>query len=178
MTCIKQVPLPTTIGPRRLDVLTQTGIGIESKLGYTSLTASIRIQVQKDLELLELQRVGSTQWEFSASPVTGGIGPSGPLARYLDSVGIRWTIKPGWTGPTTRHSTPGSGLCRREPISTVALGETNIVKQPTVPPSTSSSLVRLEQAIAGWSIGRHWLIEESSHPIGVGAGHPVEAPDC
>ena len=58
---------------------------LESKVGRTSLTPEIRTQVLKDIEALNdpLSPVQSLGWEFSASPVTGKVGPTGPLERLL-----------------------------------------------------------------------------------------------
>jgi len=66
-------------------VLTPEGLAIESKVGRTSLTPEIRTQVLKDIEALNhsLSPVQSLRWEFSPSPVTGKIGPTGPLERFL-----------------------------------------------------------------------------------------------
>jgi hypothetical protein len=84
----------TTLGARRLDVLTQEGIGIESKVGYTSLTRSVQSQIAKDQALLDNGDLSGVQWIFSRSGVTGRVGPSGPLADALGKAGIPWWIAP------------------------------------------------------------------------------------
>lgn len=84
----------TMLGARRLDVLTQEGIGIESKVGYTSLTRSIQAQIAKDQALLDSGDLSGVQWIFSRSGVTGRAGPSGPLGAALDKAGIPWWIAP------------------------------------------------------------------------------------
>lgn len=84
----------TTAGVRRLDVLTQGGLGIESKVGRTSLTAATRSQVAKDSLLLRNGDVTGMEWVFSRGGVTGQIGPTGPLADALGKAGIPWSLAP------------------------------------------------------------------------------------
>lgn len=84
----------TALGARRVDVLTQDGLAIESKVGYTSLTQSIQTQIAKDQLLMQNPAISGVQWEFSPSAVTGQVGPSGPLAAALDKAGIPWSIGP------------------------------------------------------------------------------------
>ncbi len=84
----------TTAGVRRLDILTQGLVGIESKVGRTSLTATTRSQIAKDSLLLRNGDVNGIEWVFSRSGVTGQIGPTGPLASALDKAGISWSLAP------------------------------------------------------------------------------------
>ncbi|HEU5004348.1 MAG TPA: RHS repeat-associated core domain-containing protein, partial [Actinomycetota bacterium] len=84
----------TALGARRVDVLTQDGLAIESKVGYTSLTKSIQLQIAKDQLLMQNPAISGVEWVFSASAVTGQVGPSGPLAEALDKAGIAWSIGP------------------------------------------------------------------------------------
>ena len=84
----------TTAGVRRLDILTQGGLGIESKVGRTSLTATTRSQIAKDGLLLRSGDVTGIEWVFSRSGVTGQIGPTGPLADALSKAGIPWRLAP------------------------------------------------------------------------------------
>lgn len=84
----------TTAGVRRLDILTQGGLGIESKVGRTSLTATTRSQIAKDGLLLRNGDVTGIEWVFSRSGVTGQIGPTGPLADALSRAGIPWRLAP------------------------------------------------------------------------------------
>lgn len=84
----------TTAGVRRLDILTQGLVGIESKVGRTSLTATTRSQIAKDSLLLRNGDVNGVEWVFSRSGVTGQIGPTGPLADALGKAGIRWSLAP------------------------------------------------------------------------------------
>lgn len=89
-----EVTLPTLQGVRRLDVLTPSGLAIESKVGLTSLSSDIRTQIIKDVELLNdpLQPVNSLRWEFSRSPVTGKVGPNLSLENFLRQNGIEVII--------------------------------------------------------------------------------------
>lgn len=84
----------TTAGVRRLDILTQGLVGIESKVGRTSLTATTRSQIAKDSLLLRNGDVNGIEWVFSRSGVTGQIGPTGPLADALSKAGIPWSLAP------------------------------------------------------------------------------------
>jgi Bacterial TSP3 repeat len=84
-----EVSLRTSLGTRRIDVLTPDGRAIESKAGRSSLSKSARRQIEKDIELREYNRsVGSLEWRFSRSPKTGKCGPTMPLRRALDEAGI------------------------------------------------------------------------------------------
>lgn len=83
----------TALGARRVDVLTQDGLAIESKVGYTSLTKSIQLQIAKDQLLMQNPAISGVEWELGPSAVTGQVGPSG-LAAALDTAGIPWSIGP------------------------------------------------------------------------------------
>ena len=74
-----------TGGLRRIDVLKQgrPQIGIESKVGRTSLTARVRQELARDIKLLRSGQVDEIVWEFTKSPVTGQVGPTGPLMQKL-----------------------------------------------------------------------------------------------
>lgn len=78
----------TTAGVRRIDILTQSRLAIESKVGRTSLTAATRSQIAEDSLLLSNRQVTGVEWVFSRSGVTGQIGPTGPLADALSKAGI------------------------------------------------------------------------------------------
>ncbi len=82
--------LQTPRGARRLDFVAPGGRGFEVKQGYTSYSARIREQVARDAELLRSGQVQSIEWQFVRSPVTGRVGPSGPLRDALDRAGIRY----------------------------------------------------------------------------------------
>jgi filamentous hemagglutinin len=63
-------------------------VGHESKVGYTSLTASVALQLAKDVLLLQDQPrlISAIVWHFFESPVTGELGPSQTLLRALQSL--------------------------------------------------------------------------------------------
>jgi hypothetical protein len=66
------------------------GVANESKVGYTSLTQFVQTQIKKDVWLLKNDdRVESVAWHFFESPVTGRVGPSGPLREALTVAGIK-----------------------------------------------------------------------------------------
>ena len=86
--------LRTTAGVRRVDVLTPSGLAIESKVGRTSLTSAVRSQIVKDQLLLQDGAVTGVQWVFTRSDVTGRVGPTAPLAAALNKAGVPWMIVP------------------------------------------------------------------------------------
>lgn len=90
----REVTLQAASGPRRLDVLTEQGLAIESKVGRTGLTRRTRQELARDVELLNdsTSPVTSLMWEFSRSPITGRGGPSSRLASELLRNGIPWTV--------------------------------------------------------------------------------------
>jgi hypothetical protein len=92
----REVTLYPRSGPRRVDVLTPDGQAIESKVGRTSLTPRVRQELSRDEEILKdskIDAVTSVRWEFSRSPTTGKIGPTGPLAKALEKAGIPWRLR-------------------------------------------------------------------------------------
>lgn len=82
-----QVYFRTGQGGRYVDQLVN-GIANESKVGYTSLTSDIRLQISKDVELMNTGQINGSTWHFFQSPVTGMGGPSGPLSEFLEQSGI------------------------------------------------------------------------------------------
>ena len=68
------------------------GIAHESKVGYTSLTRRIKIQILKDEYLTNKKQIKGAHWHFFESSVTGKIGPSQPLRNFLAEHGIDYTI--------------------------------------------------------------------------------------
>ena len=78
---------PTAFGARYVDLFVN-GAANESKVGYTALTSTVRLQVAKDVQLLNAGRVDSAMWHFFTSPVTGLGGPSRPLLNLLRQSGI------------------------------------------------------------------------------------------
>ncbi|WP_405056848.1 DUF6531 domain-containing protein [Kribbella sp. NBC_01505] len=89
-----EVTMQAISGSRRLDVLTADGVGIESKVGRTSLGARERQELARDAELVKLGKVKHVIWEFSRSGVTGKVGPTGPLEAALKAAGITIVIVP------------------------------------------------------------------------------------
>jgi hypothetical protein len=83
-------------GGRYIDVLTEQGLAIESKVGRTALDSGIRNQIAKDVELLADPNsdVNALLWEFSTSPTTGLSGPTAGVAKLLDASGIPWIVTP------------------------------------------------------------------------------------
>jgi len=77
----------TSQGARFVDRLAN-GIAHEAKVGSVSLTEFVSRQVAKDVELIHNGDIDGAVWHFFRSPVTGEIGPSGPLYQLLDQNGI------------------------------------------------------------------------------------------
>ena len=86
-----QVYLSTSQGVRVIDQLVD-GVANESKVGYTCLTSQVRLQIAKDIELINTGAIDSSVWHFYPSPITGQVGPSSPLAQALDDAGIDYLI--------------------------------------------------------------------------------------
>ncbi len=86
---LTEVTMQTTLGVRRLDVLSSDLVSTEAKVGLTSLTSSVRLQIAKDVELRATGKVSESVWEFFRSNVTGKVGPTGPLRNELESNSIR-----------------------------------------------------------------------------------------
>ena len=80
----------TSLGGRYIDQFAR-GVAHESKVGYTSLTKSIRLQILKDIELINNRVIKSSHWHFYKSPKTGKIGASKPLRDFLDKHGIKYS---------------------------------------------------------------------------------------
>jgi hypothetical protein len=88
-----QVYFPTSDGGRYVDQFVD-GIAHEAKVGYVSLRSpGIQRQIMKDVELIKLKRIRASKWHFFRSPVTGCIGPSGPLRQALIEKGIEIIIE-------------------------------------------------------------------------------------
>lgn len=70
------------------------GVAHESKVGYTTLTKDIKMQIAKDIELLNSKTSGVNKvvWNFFESPTTGKAGASKPLLKALEDAGIETTI--------------------------------------------------------------------------------------
>jgi len=85
----------TSLGGRRIDVLTPEGLAIESKTGYTSLTPTVAREIAKDKLLLQDQNneINAVKWIFSGNRF-GESGLSGPLADALNEAGISHEVRP------------------------------------------------------------------------------------
>lgn len=84
----QQVTRNTSLGKRVIDNLA-AGAAMEAKVGRTSLTKSIRKQIQKDIELLNTPGSGVTAVEWHFFPSKTGIGPTAPLRQALEEGGIK-----------------------------------------------------------------------------------------
>ena len=76
---------------RFVDVLTQQGEAIESKVGYRTLDSDMRVQLAKDILLKQEKDITGVRWVFIKNPL-GAVGPSAPLAQALEDAGIQWSI--------------------------------------------------------------------------------------
>jgi hypothetical protein len=91
---VSQKYFPTTVGKggRFIDQFVN-GVANESKVGYTTLTKDIRMQIAKDAELLSTDpSVKKVVWNFFRSPETGKVGASKPLLEALKKAGIETKI--------------------------------------------------------------------------------------
>jgi hypothetical protein len=78
----------TPRGTRRIDVLTPDGRAIESKVGRTANSKSVKEQIAKDVELRRRNAVKDLEWRFGRSPTTGKCGPTKPLREALEAADI------------------------------------------------------------------------------------------
>ena len=83
--------MSTSLGRRFVDQLSN-GIAHESKVGYTTLTKRVRIQILKDSNLIDSGKITGAHWHFFTSGVTGKGGVSQPLLDFLTENGIEYTI--------------------------------------------------------------------------------------
>jgi hypothetical protein len=90
---VKYFPTNVGKGGRYIDQFVN-GIANESKVGYTTLTKDIQMQIAKDAELLgdDLSGVTEVVWNFFRSPETGKVGASKPLLDALREAGIKTKI--------------------------------------------------------------------------------------
>lgn len=75
-------------GGRYVDQLAD-GIAHESKVGYNTLTQSVRTQVLKDAQLIKEGQIEGATWHFFKSANTGKIGASKQLLDFLKQNGIK-----------------------------------------------------------------------------------------
>lgn len=78
----------TTAGRRTVDYFVDP-IAHEAKTGSKVLSKFIRQQILKDTALLAEDKAKEVTWHFFRSPVTGNVGPSGPLRKALEDAGIK-----------------------------------------------------------------------------------------
>lgn len=88
---VSQQYFSTPMGARIVDQFSN-GIAHESKVGYVSLTKSIKNQILKDRYLVQNDLIKGSHWHFFKSPKTGKIGPSKPLMEFMQQNGIKYTI--------------------------------------------------------------------------------------
>ena len=86
-----QVEFKTSRGRRVVDQLSK-GIAHESKVGYTSLSQSVRTQILKDAELVARGEVKGAHWHFFRSGVTGKVGATPQLLDFLKQNDISHTV--------------------------------------------------------------------------------------
>ena len=86
-----QAYFSTSQGARYVDQFAN-GIANESKVGYTSLTPNVQLQISKDVELIQTEQIQGSTWHFFQSPTTGLGGPSQPLLNALQENGINVII--------------------------------------------------------------------------------------
>ena len=87
----KHAYFKSSLGRRFVDLYSEAGIAHESKVGYTTLTKRVKTQILKDEKMIGKQIQGA-HWHFFRSSITGKIGPSEPLKKFLEERGIKYTI--------------------------------------------------------------------------------------
>lgn len=87
----QQVTKATSRGARVIDNLAD-GVAMESKVGRTSLTGSVRQQIAKDVELINNRGSGVTSVEWHFFPGKTGTGPTAPLREALHEAGIKIVV--------------------------------------------------------------------------------------
>ena len=88
--------LKTGSGGVRVDVLKLGNriVVFESKVGLTSLNKDTKRQLAQYRQLLQEGTADHAVWEFTRSPITGQVGPTGPLRKELERFGIEIRINP------------------------------------------------------------------------------------
>jgi hypothetical protein len=86
-------------GARFIDVYTGdgaelAGTAVEVKSGRVGIDSDIRAQVRKDVALMNDPESGVVDvvWVFTASPITGRMGPTRSVANLLEENGISYII--------------------------------------------------------------------------------------
>jgi RHS repeat-associated protein len=83
----------TTLGRRFVDVMDNSGIAHESKVGAVSLSSFVKNQILKDAELIRTGEINSAVWHFYRSGVTGQVGPNQSVINFLNANGIKYVIE-------------------------------------------------------------------------------------
>lgn len=76
---------------RIFDVLAD-GVAHESKVGYVSLTAGIRAQINSDAYLISKGNINAAHWHFYPSGITDQVGANKKVISLLEEKGIKYTI--------------------------------------------------------------------------------------
>jgi hypothetical protein len=84
----------TSFGDRQVDCYTPDRVAREAKFGQQGLSEgldehSIRLEIEKDKELLRSKQVDAVEWHFYENPETGTAGWSSPLGDALRDAGFR-----------------------------------------------------------------------------------------
>lgn len=66
----------------------------ESKVGFNSLTSSVRSQINSDAYLVKTGAIKGAHWHFYPSAHTSQLGATKPLLNLLEEKGIAFTIHP------------------------------------------------------------------------------------
>ncbi|QYR17883.1 hypothetical protein JJQ73_02045 [Corynebacterium glutamicum] len=68
-------------------------MAVESKVGFQSLTESIKRQINSDICLRDKGLIEAVRWEFMPSKITGQVGMTGPMREYLQENGVEVVIR-------------------------------------------------------------------------------------
>jgi RHS repeat-associated protein len=81
-------------GWRAIDVLTTGGTAVEVKSGRVGIDGDIRRQIARDVALMDTEQndVDSVVWVFTASPITGRMGPTRSVENALKDAGVSYII--------------------------------------------------------------------------------------
>jgi hypothetical protein len=81
-------------GWRAIHVLTTGGTAVEVKSGRVGIDGDIRRQIARDVALMDTEQndVDSVVWVFTASPITGRMGPTRSVENALKDAGISYII--------------------------------------------------------------------------------------
>jgi len=87
-----QKTFDTSMGRRVVDQVDPFNVGHESKVGYTTLSEDVKLQIKKDVELIAAKDLKGVVWHFYESPVTGRAGASQDLLDELKKAGIGYVV--------------------------------------------------------------------------------------